>query len=734
MIKKDYFQAASSFEPDLKRCQLLQNGVSFGAKDKSARHDNYEATLIEYYHVLSDIIKKFPDNCIEFEWYGTLGYKPQHCTFTLWRMEQLQAVYQMAALHSQKAADQNTYTEAGSKAAYKFLKVAAGIFDYLVKTQFPHQLPDFDTSTLSFLRDLMLAQAQEVIWQKATLSDSMKDSAIAKVAIKAAELYSVAADYGNRSDSVVLDWTNHCKVKSSHFAAAAHHRMSISALDAFKYGEQVGHLKAALRLCDEGLKSKRYVGAKVLEELEALKGVVAATLASAEKDNDLVYLKPVPDEAHLPPITGVSMVALELPANFLERPENTPAKFASLVPFTIVQVAQAFRERQEQFLKEHVDEPLDALSRMFARFCAERDLPASIDSIQRPEDVPDSLLLHSREIINIGGVNLIESSMIEIGRLASQCNDLVRCCEEKIRIETREDQILRDRAGPGRWNREPSSSAASALNTRICRMKDFLEQGRQSDTVLVLQYRDIKDYLVVYGGGKEALKANIPRSTYVKVDSATGRLIGELRELLAEADRVEQNRQRLKLSVAVKNREHNILPTVMSEYKKNPSKFSTPEGALDETRFEPVYEKFIRLFDTDLQYVELLKKRQMDLESRIQGATEQLRAGLAARDQSQEKRHEALQLFENAYASYLELVSNLNQASKFYTDFLEKGSVVMDDVDQYLYARREEARELEILVSQMGQLQEIEHNMSSELLHAPKGQRTWDPSRGIRFL
>lgn len=741
LIKKDYFQPASLFEPDLAKTQQLQTTVSVGSRDDHAvAHETYESALTELYHVITDIAKKFPDDCVQFEWYSTLGHKPIHSVSSLWRLEQVQLLFQIAALKSQEACGQSKLTEEGLKSAFKQFKVAAGLFDYLLLQNISMPLRDFDVETLSFLKMLMLAQAQEVIWQKAILSNNMKDSAIAKVSVKVSELYEATAEYGRRSEAIVLDWINHCKVKMCHFAAVAHYRMSIAALDTFQYGEQVGHLRVALRQCEIGLKNQRYVHTKVIDELNGLKSIVSSTLKAAEKDNDLVYLKPVPDESLLPAIVGVSMVAPELPENFLERRPDAKVSFASLVPFTIILVAQAFRERQNSFLKEHVDQPLEALSRMFARFLAERDLPASIDTIQRPEDIPDSLLLHSQEIRKIGGVRLIENSMDEIGKLAYQCNDLARACEEKLHIESEEDMIMKNRVGSERWTREPSSSASAALTARIKRMREYLDQGHESDSILVRQYEDIKNILMIYCDGREGLKASIPRTSYHRVESAIGRRIGELRDLLAEAEKLEQNRQRLKSSVAVKNREHNILPTVLSEFKKNPQKYYAEDGTtIESKRFEPVYEKFIKLFDTDLQYVETLKQKQMELELKIHRAKEQLQLkDESSIDASQQRRLEALQLFENAYASYLELVSNLNEASKFYTDFLEKGSVVMDDVDQYLYRRREEARELELSISHLVQLQNIEHSMAEGKplqLAAPRGQRTglWDPTKGIRF-
>lgn len=735
-IKRDYFQPVTSFGDDLKYAQHLQNSLAVLSREEAPDVEHFESILYKYYHFLSDVNNKFMDDCVEFEWYGTLRYQPKHCSFTSWKQEQLQLIYGMGALYSYKALHENAYTDDGLKLACTSLKKAAGFFDVLLNLnkELLRGVPDFDSDTLLCIKIMLIAQAQELVWLKAAMGKTVKDHLIARLSKKVSELYKQAAEYGAESDAITLDWINHFKVKGYHFEAAAQYRMSVVALDGFKYGEQVAHLKAASKHCDEGAKYKRYVTEPVVEDLQGLTDMVKSTLKSAEKDNDLVYLKPVPDFKALPVITGVSMVDAEQSKQFFEKPPGSEA-FQRLVPFSIIQVAQAFRERQEVFVIDHFHEPLKALTRMFNKFLAERDLPASIDAIQKPETVPDSLLHHSQEIISMGGTKLIDSSMFEIGKLAKQCQDLVDACNERLSMERYEDRLMKEKQGSDRWTREPSSIAASELSTRVNKMASYLDQSLQSDSLIMDLYHAIKEVLLVYCGGKQKLNGTIPRSSHAQVNSGVGQVIGQLRELLASGDKIEQSKQRLISSVGVKSRDHSIFPVIMSQYKKNLEKFLDEEGKISHRKFEPVYENHIKAFNTDLQLVDDLKQKQMDLEKKIHEKNLQLlEVRQTSANAAHDKRHQALQSFEEAYVQYLDLVSNLNQASKFYSDFLDKGNAVLHDVDHYLYERREEARELLLNIQNQDKLRDIENAMLAQgtPLAAPQSQRAFrDPSQDM---
>lgn len=734
VIKKDFFQPASSFANDLDQIQNVHDFISSESPKLDPDLESLESALYSYFHLVEGASKKFPDHVATITWYSNLGYKPKRCVASTWRELQGYIVCQLGSVYSMKAFKQSQHTDEGIKAACAFFKLAAGCYEFVRRLKVT--TTDLDESTLMSLQWLMLAQAQELTWNKAISNTGMKNTVIARLSVKVSEMYDTALLHAEKSDSIILDWMNQFKVKRSHFMAAASFRMSIVALDSFEYGQQVAHLKHAAELCAEASKYKRYVNAAVLEDLQGLTNVVNETLRSAEKDNDLVYLKPVPNVKDLPEIVGVSMVSADIPPKLSETENSTPA-FASLIPFHIIQVAQAFKERHEQFITDSFQEPLQALTRMLGKFLTEQDLPASIDTLQKPENLPESILHHLQEITAIGGIKLIETSMAEISKLASQSQELVEACEERLRMEKYEDDLMREREGSTRWNRPTSEAASAEFHARIAKMKSFLEIGHQSDVFIGDNYASILPFVEIYCRGQEALVEAIPRSTHTKIGPALAKLVAELRDLLTSVEKLEKGRQRFLSGIEIKARDHNVLPAILNEFKKKPANFQDANGNVEPVKFEPIYERHIKFYANDLRYLEQLKEEQMGLERKILACNREFsHARTLEFDKSQSRRLERLRSFEEAYVQYLELVANLNQASKFYSDFLEKGNVVLQEVDGFLYARREEARELQMTIHNANNLDKIEQSMTQgSSLPAPRGQKpsTWDPSKGINF-
>lgn len=724
IIQKDFFQALSNFNDDLDRIQILQTTIAQASKDDCTPFEWHEKALGEFYHYMKDISVKFPETCVQFVWYQTLAYNPRRIITQSWKDEISQIVFQLGSIYSQKACSENQFTDDGLKQACFYFKLAAGCFDMLKTLNASSKY--LDDNTILCLKTIMIAQAQEVIWLKAISNASMKNTVIARLSIKVSELYETGLLYAEKSENIILDWINQFKVKARHFEAASHYRMAIVAQDNFEYGVQVAHLQRASECCAKAMMFKRYVIASVIEDLTGLTDAVNESLRGAEKDNNLVYLKPVPHFEELPKIAGISMVDLEVPKILKERPLDCKEAFASLMPFRIIEIAQAFKERQDQFVVDNIQKPLRSLSQMLSVFLTERDLPASIDTIQKPESLPESVVHHSQEITSIGGTEMIELSMDEISDVRQNCVDLISACEERLQIENYEDQLLRNSKGSTSWSRPPSLVVANELISRIDKMKDFLEQGRQSDGLIGERYFAIKTKLQIYEGGFEMLERSIPRSSKASLEPTLGRLTMDLREKLLQLEKLVASREKFSSGVEIRSRNQTILPVVIDHFKRNPAKFREPDGTINASKFEALFERHLRYFSNDVAYVELLKQKQSKLEDSIHTAFLEFKdASAAGFDESQRKRHIALQGFELAYSQFLELVSNLNDASKFYSDFLQRGGIVLQDADNFLYSRREEARQFELSITNEIKLSKIERAMLNEgaSIHSPQAKK-----------
>jgi len=89
--------------------------------------------------------------------------------------ERLSVLYNVGAIYSQLATSQSRTTAESLKRACQYFQNAAGSFEFLLTQANDLRLPpgtvveDFSEPTITSLKFLMLAQAQECFWQKAVL-------------------------------------------------------------------------------------------------------------------------------------------------------------------------------------------------------------------------------------------------------------------------------------------------------------------------------------------------------------------------------------------------------------------------------------------------------------------------------------------------------------------------------------------------------------------------------------
>src|ERR1700761_1093183 len=181
--------------------------------------------------------------------------------------ELINVIYNLAALYSRIALNSHGADDVYKMAA-NYFSLAAGTIKHLQTDVIPtlNVTPpsDMDPYCLQSLENLMLAQAQEFVWQKA-VKDGLKDISIAKIAAKISDLFASAVDLGAKSDGMMSQWIHHMKARHFHFAAVAQYRAACDCLDKRRYGEEVARLQDCIDCVAEGLKESKYVNREVVE-------------------------------------------------------------------------------------------------------------------------------------------------------------------------------------------------------------------------------------------------------------------------------------------------------------------------------------------------------------------------------------------------------------------------------------------------------------------------------------
>ena len=155
--------------------------------------------LQRYYDQLVALEMKIPATEVQiaFKWKdafdkGSIFGGRMSLTVASIAYEKVCILFNIAALSTQIAEAQNMESEEGLQKANKRLQSAAGIFAHLkervVGAIEQEPTPDLEPEALGVLSSLCLAQAQEMVVQKA-MKDNMKDNIVAKLAGHADDLF-----------------------------------------------------------------------------------------------------------------------------------------------------------------------------------------------------------------------------------------------------------------------------------------------------------------------------------------------------------------------------------------------------------------------------------------------------------------------------------------------------------------------------------------------------------------
>merc|ERR1719339_484862 len=163
-------------------------------------------------------------------------------------------LFNYAALCTQIAETQNLDSEEGLQKANKKLQAAAGIFtalkDRVVGLIEQEPTPDLEPECLGVLSSLCLAQAQELVVQKA-LKDSMKDNIVAKLAGHADDLFAEVMKVMQKESVRTLwdkDWLSVVSGKQALYNGLSQFHQSKVCNANKSVGEEIARLQYAQQL------------------------------------------------------------------------------------------------------------------------------------------------------------------------------------------------------------------------------------------------------------------------------------------------------------------------------------------------------------------------------------------------------------------------------------------------------------------------------------------------------
>ncbi|KJZ71849.1 pH-response regulator protein palA [Hirsutella minnesotensis 3608] len=708
-INTKYDQHPDMFKQDLEVVDALRRD----AVDVREPHPSGIKKLQAYAGQLIWMGGKFPiDIGAEFTWYPALGYNTERpLVRNNLKYELMNILYNLAALYSQLAANSSRSTPEGLKFAAHHFNLAAGVMEHIQNEVLPELRmsdppDDMDAHTLEALAQLLLAQSQECSWQSGVMNN-LKDLSIAKLAARVSDLYNLAAEAAVRSEAISSAWIHHMTAKHHHFAAAAQFRAARDCLEKRKYGEEVARLRDAVACVTDGLKETRggYLSKTIQEDLSALKRIAEDDLKRSEKDNDMIFLNPVPPKSELKILDRFNMAAAKVPPQVAspfdylgDKAEFGPALFSRLVPFSVHMAISIYEERRDRIVNHNIIQELEALTEKAHALLSSLGLPGSLQALEKPLGLPPSLVQHAEELRQGDAIGRVHKSFDDIDKLRAADLAIFEAGKAALEAEKDEDERFRRKYGTDRWARPDSLSdpQGAKLWSHASEIEGYFQSSVSSDSIVRDKFAASEDLLRVLCGPDRELMNFVPSSTQRETGPELKSSVGKLRSAYNDVLRLESRRRKKVERLRESARKDDIKPDILREAARLERNY--PSTAIVPAHFEDFFEKRLdRLYEPELEGMDKEAEEQEALLASVERANREFDSQRRkVSDRGLREREQALQKLDSAYFKYKEVVSNLEVGRKFYNDLSKiVGQGFRDVVKEWVAQRQMDARALE---------------------------------------
>ncbi|PNY28169.1 pH-response regulator protein palA/RIM20, partial [Tolypocladium capitatum] len=708
-INAKYDQHPDMFKKDLEVVDALRRD----AVNVREPHPSGIKKLQAYAGQLAWIARKFPiDIGAEFTWYPALGYNTERpMGRNNLKYELTNVLCNLAALYSQLAANNSRSNVKDLRSAAHNFNLAAGVLSHVQKEVLPELRmsdppEDMDHHTLEALIQLFLAQSQECSWQSGVMND-LTDHSIAKLAAQVSDLYISAAEAAVKSEAISSAWIHHMTAKHHHFAAAAQYRAARDCLEKLRYGEEVARLKDAVACLTEGAKEARggYLNKMVVDDLNALKRRAEDDLKRAEKDNDMIFLSPVPPKSELKLLDRFNMSDAKVPqevANpyeFLgDKAEFGPALFSRLVPFSVHVAISIYEERRDRMVNQNIIHELETLTEKIHTLLSSIGLPGSLQALEKPLGLPPSLTQHAEELRQSDAIGRVQRSLADIDKLRAADLAIFEEGKSALAAEAGEDERMRKRYGTDRWTRPDGRSDAQGARLwgHASEIEGYFDSSINSDGIVKEKFTANEDLLRVLCGSDRGLMDFVPSSAQRETSDELKSSVGRLRSAYNDVLRLESRRRKKVESVRDGARRDDVRQDMLKEASRLERTY--PATAIVPAHFEDFFEQRLdRLYGPGMAATAREAEEQERVLAQVERAGREFEAQRRkVGDRGLREREQALQRLDGAYFKYKEIVSNLEVGRKFYND-LNKivGQGFRDVVKAWVAQRMLDARALE---------------------------------------
>uniref|UniRef100_A0A3Q3EV25 Programmed cell death 6-interacting protein n=1 Tax=Kryptolebias marmoratus TaxID=37003 RepID=A0A3Q3EV25_KRYMA len=646
------------------------------------KHESSLEILLRYYDQLCSIEPKFPFSenqlCLTFTWKdafdkGSLFGGSVKLSLASLGYEKTCVLFNCAALASQIAAEQNIDNDECLKAAARYYQLASGAFSHIKDTVLSalNREPTMDIcpETVSTLSSIMLAQAQEVFFLKAT-SDKMKDAVIAKLANQAADFYGEAFKQCQSKDTLPKEVLPVLAAKHCIMQANAELHQSILAKQKKRFGEEISRLQHAAELVKTvASRYDEYVSVKDLTDK------INRALVAAKKDNDFIYHDRVPeikDLEHIGKATLVKSTAITPPLS-----QKFTDLFEKMVPMAVQQSMSVYSQRKAETVNRLVGTMREATN-LCNGVLASLNLPAALEDLSG-DSIPQSIAEKSKSIVEQGGLQSIEKLIKDLPELLTRNREILDESLKMLDDEETTDNELRAKFNQ-RWNRTPSGDLYKPLRAEGTNFRNILDKAVGADQVVRDRYNTQCDMIALLCKSENELSAAIPSANPTKTLQGS-EVVNVLRSLLAQLDDLKKEREILEGEIKA----------VTFDMSTTFLKALAQDSAINEEQLS--MSQLDQLYGSYNQKVQASLSMQEELLGRVQTSHQEF-ASLKQSNTEANQREDVLKRLASAHDSYVEICSNLREGTKFYNDLTEILLKFQNKCSDIVFARKTERDEL----------------------------------------
>ncbi|KAI3380159.1 hypothetical protein SNEBB_008335 [Seison nebaliae] len=685
-----------SYESELKKLDQLRHEALF-----TSSGDEKSKRLEQYLDQIALLRKKVPfseiDVNVQFRWSD--AFDKGSAILSGLRMfsgqidlEELSVLFNLVSSLSELAARQNLDSDSQMKTAAISLQRCIGIVDYIMThihvVLGSQKSIDFSDEGLNLIKQILSAQTQEIFYVKANLK---KNAAItSKIAAECGNLYQEAylsCQLKGIRDFLPSHWSQHLENRANYFNGLSRYYAAEQCLSDKHIGEQIAQL-------EESLKFMKMAGhpKKGISEAQNKLSIIDGALAQAKKDNKFVYNDRIPNS-----VDQINKVSLVQPIQ-LKYPIDPTYQdlFGDVTSIALQQSFGRFNTKKKDVLQVNKQKLIDGTN-ILEEVLANFNLPMAIETVfnqtsstSTAANIPQSIREKSAGIKAAGGIAHVEERMMQLPTAQKRNRDILNVCFQEIEKEEKEDENNRKLYGD-RWNRTPSQILNGTFKSELNNYKGLLEAAGAADELINKKYLENSANIRILEGGDDVIASQLPIKGNDGVNLSTLSKHPATLQLKSVLDKIETLKAERSVtlseleSLLSKNCDMDILNGKLS-------------SAIDEQQQQRIIDEEVDQFiGPILQQVKENVEQQAKFVNELTGANEafvQIQKELQPNSPIGTPTDNWTAMANSANV-FNELMSHLNEGTKFYTDMTDILLKCQTKVLDFVFARRTEKEDLE---------------------------------------